>query len=56
MAGPRFTISRITGEVTVHKEITGEELLKLQTAILVKQTELHPEVFKDDFVFPGKRG
>ena len=54
--GPRFTISRITGEVTVHKETTGEELLRLQKAILIKQTELHPEVFKEDFVIPKRLG
>jgi hypothetical protein len=45
---PRFTISRITGEVTCHKPVTGEEILRLQKAILIRQTELHPEILREE--------
>lgn len=45
---PRFTVNRITGEVTCHKPITGQDLFRVQRAILIKQIELHPEVFDED--------
>lgn len=45
---PRFTINRTTGEVTCHKPIAGEDLFRVQRAILIKQIELHPEVFNED--------
>lgn len=45
---PRFTINRATGEVTCHKPITGQDLFRVQRAILIKQIELHPEVFDED--------
>lgn len=45
---PRFTINRATGEVTCHKPIAGQDLFRVQRAILIKQIELHPEVFNED--------
>ena len=45
---PRFTISRITGEVTCHKPIEGRDLFRIQECILKKQTELHPEIFTEE--------
>ena len=45
---PRFTIDRKTGEVICHKPITGQDLFRIQRAILIKQVELHPEVFRTD--------
>lgn len=44
---PRFTIERKTGRIICHKPIEGEELIKLQTAILKKQVQLHPELLAD---------
>ena len=45
---PRFTICRKTGAVTVNKPLTGEEICKLQKAILIEYTNQHPEIFRED--------
>lgn len=45
---PRFTICRKTGAVTVNKPLTGEEICKLQKAILIEYTNRHPEIFLED--------
>lgn len=52
MVPPRFTFDRKSEKWTCNKPFTQEEIDKLQAAVLVKQTELHPEIFKD--ALPGK--
>lgn len=47
MVLPRFTIDRKTGKATCHKPLTAEEIRDIQATILVKQTELHPEIFQE---------
>lgn len=44
---PRFSIDRRTGQVTIHKPFTVEEIKKMQTAVIIKYTERHPEIFAD---------
>ena len=45
---PRFSIDRRTGQVTIHKPFTAEEIKKMQTAVIIKYTERHPEIFEED--------
>lgn len=55
---PRFSIDRRTGQVTIHKPFTDEEIKKMQTAVITKYTERHPEIFTDqalgESAEPGK--
>ena len=44
---PRFSIDRRTGQVTIHKPFTAAEIKKMQTAVIIKYTEQHPEIFAD---------
>lgn len=45
---PRFSINRRTGEVTLHKPFTAEEIKNMQVAVVIKYTELHPEIFEEE--------
>ena len=45
---PRFSVDRRTGEVTFHKPFTADEIKSVQAAVIIKHTELHPEVFEED--------
>lgn len=44
---PRFSIDRRTGQVTIHKPLTAQEIEKIQAAVIIKYTERHPEIFTD---------
>ena len=44
---PRFSIDRRTGQVTIHKPLTSEEIQKIQAAVVTKHAQLHPEIFEE---------